>query len=110
MSSPYAPPETSEPRAMLVIRLYRAYAAFVFVAYLAVAIALAQYGVGMAVGAGALAAFYAVAVFAPRTPLGWAIGLAAIGVGMTSVTIVFAVPLLIVWLRPATKAAFRRLP
>ena len=111
MSSPYAPPAASEPGTMFVIRAYRAYAVLSFVLYLAGAIVIGKYASGgMAIGAGLLAAFYAFATFAPRTPAGWAIALIAIGVGATSITLLFAAPLLIVWLRPTTKAAFRRLP
>jgi hypothetical protein len=58
----------------------------------------------------AFAVLYAAAALAPREPWAWTLGLVAIGVGMAGVGIVFAIPLLKAWLRPTTKAAYRRLP
>jgi hypothetical protein len=113
MTSPYAPPESGAPKTMLVVHAYRAYAALMFVYYLALAITFGFFvesGLAMPIASGVFAVVYAAAFVAPRAPWGWTLGLVAIGVGMASVWIVFAIPLLIAWLRPATKAAFRRLP
>lgn len=54
-------------------------------------------------------AFYAVAAMVPFKPWGWTVGLIAICFGMTSCLAIFAIPLLIFWLKPETKAAFCRL-
>lgn len=55
------------------------------------------------------AAIFAVGVFVPFKPWGWTVGLIAICLGLSSCTVVAAVPLLIFWLKPQTKAAFGRL-
>ena len=100
---------------MLVVRAYRAYAALMFVFYVALAIVFgfcvrAPEPVLMPVAAAAFAVLHAVAFAAPREPWGWTLGLVAIVVGMAGVTIVVALPLLMAWQKPTTKAAFRRLP
>jgi hypothetical protein len=53
--------------------------------------------------------FFAVATFVPYKPWGWTIGLIAIGLGISSAMLVFAIPLMVYWLKPITKAAFGRL-
>lgn len=58
---------------------------------------------------GALAAFYRSAAFVPFKPWGWTVGLIAIALGLAGCAAVVAIPLLVFWLRPLTKAAFARL-
>lgn len=53
--------------------------------------------------------FYVVAAMVPFKPWGWTLGLIAICLGLSSCMVVAAVPLLIFWLKPETKAAFGRL-
>ena len=55
------------------------------------------------------AALYAVAAVVPYKPWGWTVGLIAICLGLSSCLVVAAVPLLIYWMKPETKAAFGRL-
>jgi hypothetical protein len=111
----YTPPSSEEPRTMHVIRAYRAYAALMFMMYVAFAImwgffVQSSHGIVMPIAAALFAVIYAAAFVAPREPWAWTLGLVAIGIGMTGFTIVFAIPLLVFWLKPTTKAAFRRLP
>jgi uncharacterized membrane protein len=56
-----------------------------------------------------LGAFYAVAAMVPFKPWGWTLGLVAICLGLSSCMVFAAVPLLIFWMKPETKAAFGRL-
>ena len=53
--------------------------------------------------------FFAIAAMVPYEPWGWTVGLIAICLGLSSCLVVAAVPLLIYWMKPETKAAFRRL-
>ena len=53
--------------------------------------------------------FYTVAAMVPYKPWGWTVGLIAICLGLSSCLVVAAVPLLIYWMKPETKAAFGRL-
>ncbi|MBX3261565.1 MAG: hypothetical protein KF782_17915 [Labilithrix sp.] len=52
---------------------------------------------------------FALGAFVPYKPWGWIVGLVAICLGLSSCTAVFAIPLLIYWMKPETKAAFGRL-
>ncbi len=111
----YAPPTAQEPQTTFVLRAYRAWAVFMAVVYVALAGAFgfflpAPHPVLYAGAAIAFAALYAAAALAPREPWAWTLGLVAIVVGMTGIGIVFAIPLLMAWRRPSTKAAYRRLP
>ncbi len=54
-------------------------------------------------------AFFLLAAFVPYKPWGWTVGLVAICLGLSSCLIVVTIPLLIHWMKPATKAAFGRL-
>jgi hypothetical protein len=56
----------------------------------------------------ALVALYGIATFVPLKPWGWTVGLVAIGLGLAGGSVIFAVPLLVHWLRPQVKAAFAR--
>lgn len=53
--------------------------------------------------------FFVIAALVPYKPWGWTVGLIAICLGLSSCTMVAAIPLLIFWLKPETKAAFGRL-
>lgn len=57
----------------------------------------------------ALAVLYGVAIFVPFKPWGWTIGLVAIGLGLAGGSVIFAIPLLVFWVKPEVKAAFARL-
>jgi hypothetical protein len=58
---------------------------------------------------GALAAFYGSAAFVPFEPWGWTVALIAIALGLAGCAAVVAIPLLVFWLKPVTRAAFARL-
>jgi hypothetical protein len=113
--APYEPPAAQRDARPAVIGWYRAYAAFMAALYLALALALAL-AAGALTGSSlilalalALALLYAVAACVPRTPWGWTVALVAIAVGVASGAFVLAVPLLVHWYKPLTKAAFARL-
>lgn len=57
----------------------------------------------------ALVALFGVATFVPFKPWGWSVGLIAIGLGLAGGSLIFAVPLLVYWLKPQVKAAFARM-
>jgi hypothetical protein len=116
-SGPYAPPGSSGDRPLVIV-LYRVYAATLFALYVAAAVffevfarapstALEHAGMlGLTLG---LAVFYGVAAFVPFRPWGWTLALVAICFGLTSCMLPVATGLLLYWMRPLTKAAFRRL-
>lgn len=52
---------------------------------------------------------FAVALFLPRKPYNWIVGIVMMAIGMTSCCFVpFLIPLFIYWLKPETKAFFGR--
>lgn len=52
---------------------------------------------------------FAAALFLPRKPWNWIVGIVMMALGMTSCCFVpFLIPLLIYWLKPETKAYFGR--
>ena len=57
----------------------------------------------------AIGGFYAIAAMVPYKPWGWTVGLIAICLGLSSCMVLAAVPLLVFWMKPETKAAFGRL-
>jgi hypothetical protein len=63
----------------------------------------------LALIAGALVVLYGVATFVPFKPWGWTLGLFAIALGLLGGSAIFAIPLLVFWLKPQVKAAFARL-
>lgn len=63
----------------------------------------------LAVGGLSFGGFYAIAAMIPRRPWRWTVGLVAICLGLTGCTAPFAIPLLIFWVKPETKAAFGRI-
>ncbi len=63
-------------------------------------------GVGLVLAAG-----FTVALFAPRKPWGWTVGMVAICISLTSCACMPAgIPLLIYWVKPETKAYFGHAP
>jgi len=128
--SPYEPPEHEGDARPAVIFWYRVYAGVMALASLAAVTFAVLYAMAVAsspifdptggadqhllailmvMGTCALAGLHVVAVFVPYKPWGWSLGVVAIAMGMTSVLIFVAVPLLVHWFKPTTKAAFGRL-
>jgi hypothetical protein len=125
---PYAPPGF-EGRRPAFIRWYRLYAASVVVLYVGFFLLWQLFtssgpnaapqevgwtveGTMMVVALSmvvAFSGFFVLAALVPYKPWGWTIGLIAICLGLSSCLMVAAVPLLIFWLKPETKAAFGRL-
>lgn len=116
----YSPPEAAGGRSPPVILLYRLYAALMALFYGAIVAVIvgadrsSKESVGMDVILffvlifGGLCALHALAVFVPRRPWGWTLGVLTLGLGVMSFGIAFAIPLLVFWLRPECRAAFRR--
>jgi len=128
--SAYAAPGTAVDARPVVIFWYRVYAAVMAIASFAALVlgsmfayaATEQPVYGPDAGAGvhlasivlvllaaALTALFVCATFVPYRPWGWSLALVAIAMGLTSAAIVVALPLLLAWLKPTTKAAFARL-
>jgi hypothetical protein len=123
---PYAPPEATGSRPA-VITWYRVYASMMVMLYVGFLVLWLFLTPSSGTGTGAanpevvisllivlgvvllFGGFHAVAALVPYKPWGWTVGLVAICIGLTSCTAVAAVPLLIFWLKPETKAAFCRL-
>ncbi len=113
----YDPPASSRGRPE-VITWFRVYAATT--AVLCVAIVLFCLSLGaearegtdelllVLVGASALgfATAYAVGALVPFKPWAWTFGLILICLGLSGCMMVFAIPILVYWLKPQTKAAF----
>jgi hypothetical protein len=57
-----------------------------------------------------LAVFYAGSSLLPLRRWAWTVALVAIAIGLPSITIVVALPLLRAWFAPVTRAAFGRPP
>ena len=120
----YAPPalERGRPAVIAWFRVYAVTTLFLYVGMIVGWLLLAAGGpdvhhgpdqafVLLLIGAFALAfgAFYAVAAMVPYKPWGWTLGLVAICLGLSSCMALAAVPLLVFWMKPETKAAFGRL-
>jgi hypothetical protein len=111
----YEPPSIARGRPP-VIAWFRVYAATCFVFYVGF-VAIWLYftpgdltrSVGVSLIAVALGAVFGVGTFVPYKPWGWTLGLVAISLGLVSCTLFVAVPLLVAWMQPETKAAFGRL-
>lgn len=121
----YAPPQVSRgrPAVILCYRLYAGSVVALFVAFFVFWLAVMPFGREQAfdlqdqivfmvlfglvalVGGG----FYTAAALVPYKPWGWTFALIAIGLGIPSCMFVVAIPLLVFWFRPETKAAFCRL-
>lgn len=117
----YAPPEASSGSLPVVIVLYRIYAGLLAVAgafLTLMMIASVRSGAADNVGRDVVYLFallgvcaailHGIAVFVPRKPWGWTYGTVILALGIPSCTIALALPLLVFWLRPECKAAFRR--
>jgi hypothetical protein len=99
----YAAPQSRADARPTVIFWFRVYALTLAVLYTA--------GAWLATPMlAALAVFYAVAALLPLRPWAWTVALLAIAIGLPSVTIVVALPLLRVWRDPITRAAYGRPP
>ncbi|MBX3221201.1 MAG: hypothetical protein KF795_11830 [Labilithrix sp.] len=120
----YEPPSGVERGRPAVITWFRVYAATTVLLYVGMLVAwLAVAANGPAMGGAELAlvllifgvvvllfgGLFAVAAMVPYKPWGWTVGLVAICLGLTSCMAVAAIPLLIYWMKPETKAAFGRL-
>jgi hypothetical protein len=114
----YRPPGEGRDVRPAVIRWFRVYAGLMAMSALAVlalsSMRVPRSDVGLgpiatSVLMGGLAAFYAFAAFVPLRPWGWTVGLIAIGLGVAGCPALVAVPLLVFWMKPLTKAAFARL-
>ena len=130
---PYAPPSPdsygrdARPRVILWFRLYAAVMMLASLGLLGVTllmgyaatrpeVALDPSAAGaplvaivLTLLAAALVVLYGVATFVPFKPWGWSLGLVAIGLGLAGGSAIFAIPLLVFWLKPQVKAAFARL-
>ncbi|MDB4934518.1 MAG: hypothetical protein JWP87_1490 [Labilithrix sp.] len=115
---PYEPPAPYRDARPAVIVWFRLYAAVMalgslslvaFAAWSALTGASAEATAVVGVVSCGLAALYGVAAFVPFRPWGWTVGMVAIGVGLVGGGAIFAVPLLIFWVRPVVKAAFGRM-
>lgn len=117
----YAPPEASGATP-IVVTLFRIYAGFIALAsssvLLFLLLAVSARGaddVGRDVVyffvlvSTCIAILHGVAAFVPRKPWGWALGAVVLALGIPSGTFVFAIPLLVFWLRPPCRAAFMRM-
>ena len=108
--APYEPPAHARDARPAVILWYRVYAVLMAVLSLVVfVIALGAHNYLGIVMAKVLLVFFGVAAFVPYKPWGWTMGLLAIGLGMAGGTALFAIPLLVFWMKPQVKAAFARL-
>lgn len=116
---PYASPHTRGAR-RLVVPLYRAYAVFAALLSAGAATLLllawdpSYAGEGKPEHAALIAVLLAsalahvVGALVPRRPWGWTLGMVLLAVGLPSLCVPFALPLLLVWMKPETKAAFMR--
>lgn len=129
---PYAPPgpdsygRDARPSVILWFRIYAAVMLIASLAILGLALmmgyAATQPEVALDPGAAsapivaivttllatALVVLYGVAMCVPFRPWGWSVGLVAIGLGLIGGSALFAIPLLVYWLKPNVKAAFAR--
>ena len=126
LPDPYAPPATAPRSRPSVVAWFRAYAASMSVLYLIItgAAVLTLFSIDegltdrsghttaaiLLVVSALLASLYAGAAALPLKPWAWTAGIVAIAIGLTGCTIVFALPLLVYWLKPQVKAAFGRPP
>ncbi len=66
-------------------------------------------GIAYAISGGLFALIFGVALFLPRRPFNWIVGIVMIAIGMMSCCFLPAtIPLLIFWVKPETKAYFGR--
>jgi hypothetical protein len=110
-----APEHVSDPRPR-VIFWYRAYAAVMMLASLALLgfavltwSAHETQAILLLLVAMASVALYGTAALMPFKPWAWTLGLIVIALGVPGVTVVVCVPLLLAWMKPNVKAAFCRL-
>ena len=130
---PYAPPgphsygRDARPAVILWFRIYAAAMTLTSLGLLALALLMGYaatrpevaldagasgaplVAIVLALVATALVVLYGVATFVPFKPWGWTVGVVAIGLGLAGGSAIFAIPLLVFWLKPQVKAAFARL-
>lgn len=118
----YEPPRSARGRPAVIL-WYRVYAATTLLLYVGMLVGWTMLNTGdrphgpeaalmllIVLGAALVfGGFYAVAAMVPYKPWGWTLGLVAICLGLSSCLVVAAVPLLIYWMKPETKAAFGRI-
>lgn len=118
----YAPPYASGGRPAVITWL-RVYAVLTLLVYVTVTVGWILMTIHVPMQSGERVIVYAVcgsilvvlgginllAAVAPYKPWGWIVGLIAICLGLSSCTALAAVPLLLFWVKPETKAAFGRL-
>ncbi|MEA2746711.1 MAG: hypothetical protein QOI41_854 [Myxococcales bacterium] len=129
---PYAPPSPdsfgrdARPRVILWFRVYSAVMMLVSLGFLGLAVLMGYAAtrpevaidanaagaplaaIVLALLSAALVALYGVATFVPFKPWGWTVGLVAIALGLAGGSVIFAIPLLVHWLKPQVRAAFAR--
>lgn len=109
-SAPFEPPAHPRDARPAVILWFRVYAVLVAMASLVASVlAFVNSATMLGVVCAALFVLYGVAACVPYRPWGWTLALVTIGLGLAGATVVFAVPLLVLWFKPVTKAAFARL-
>jgi hypothetical protein len=129
---PYAPPSRdsdrrdARPAVILWFRIYSAVMMLVSLGFLGLAVLMGYAAtrpevaidanaagaplaaIVLALMSAALVALYGVATFVPFKPWGWTVGLVAIALGLAGGSVIFAIPLLVHWLKPQVRAAFAR--
>lgn len=110
----YAPPRTRDPLPW-VVTAQRAYASVFALVYLAGAAITGWLGKTvddrwpwLVVLFVLLALTHAASAAAPRRPWSWTLAFCVLGFGVTSVSIVFALPLLVAWRGSLVRAAYQR--
>jgi hypothetical protein len=125
---PYEPPRSQAGRPAVItwFRIYSATTVLFYLSFFAIWQFMAPSGkaggrhghmeptqLGFLVGIGLFVllfgGLFAVGALVPYKPWGWVVGLVAICLGLSGCLAPFAIPLLIFWMKPETKAAFGRL-
>ena len=114
----YAPPAGggARPAVIMWFRVYAIASAFAFTAFLVLWQLLTPTGgqtsaiewLGVFALSVPFLVIYGVGAFLPYKPWAWTYGLSIIGLGMLGCLAPFSVVLVIMWTRPAVKAAFQR--
>mgnify|MGYP001476109940 CR=1 FL=1 len=118
----YEPPasQRGRPAVIMWFRVYAVATLLLYVSFVGLWVSLSSGGPGHRPGEALIllvvgmlmlvcGGFYAIAAMVPFKPWGWTVGLIAICLGLSSCMAVAAIPLLIFWMKPETKAAFGRL-
>ena len=117
----YEPPKHFGDARPVVLIWYRAYCGLMALGYV-LSLGLVVYSLGFSDGlvlengvllflSTSLTAFYIFAALVPLKPWGWSVAFGAIVLGFVSFCFMpMALPILLKWLKPTTKAAFGRPP